>query len=279
MKKTQEEVIKATKKPITKDDIALGLRKLGVKRDTKLEVHSKLSAFGYIVNREYDIIDALIEVTKEGVIIMPAHTSEHSDPAEWENPPVPEDWVPYILSHRRPFDPEIFVPQRVGKVPIAFTRYPGVVRTKHPVESYAVLNMTDDETWGDHSLDQDDEQHPLLKLAKEQGKILFLGTDFQTCSSIHLTEKYAGKVRLVDQPAKIVVKGKLEDVRYRYYEFDDDIDHFEEIAKRYVAEYQGTDYYKQVKIGLATCTLIDAEALYDIAYEFHTDHKKSTSND
>lgn len=279
MKKTQAEVIKRTKKPVTKEDIVLGLKKLGLKSSAKVEVHTALSAFGYIVNKEYDIIDALMEVVHEGVIIMPAHTSEYGDPSDWVNPPVPKDWVPYILKHRRPFDPAIFVPERVGKVPIAFTRYPGVERTMHPVESYAVYNQTDDQTWADHSLHQDDDVHPLLKLAKEQGKILFLGTDFQTCSSIHLTERYAGKVHVVDQTANVIENGKAKEVNYRYYEFDDDIDHFAEIAKRYINEYQGTKEYKQVKIGLATCTLIDAEALYDIAYDFHLEHKKNTSNE
>jgi aminoglycoside 3-N-acetyltransferase len=280
MSKTQETVIKKTKRPITKEDIKIGLKKLGVNQESKLEVHSSLSSFGYIINREYDIIDALLEVVSSGVIIMPAHTSEYGDPTLWENPPVPKEWIPIILNNRRPFDKEIFLPERVGKVPITFFRYPNVVRTNHPIESYAVYNQTGDQTWEDHSLDQDEEKHPLLKLAKEEGKILFLGTDFQTCSSIHLTEKYAGKVRTVEHPFLRMEDGQVKERTYKYYEFDDDeVDNFEEITKRYLDEYQGTPYYKQVKIGLATCTLIDAEALYEVAYEFHKDHKKSTSND
>lgn len=278
MSKSQAEVVEKTKRPITKVDIVKGLKKLGLKADSKIEVHTKLSSFGYIINKEYDIIDALMDIVKDGVIIMPAHTSENSDPTYWENPPVPKEWVEIIKENKRPFDKQLYVPERVGKTPIAFLRYPNVERTNHPIESLAVYNQTSDPTWVYHSLDQDDDIHPLYKLVQEKGKILFLGTDFQTCTSVHLTEKYAETVVKKEDTIKLVEDDKIVKKTYRIYEFDDDIDHFEEIAKRYINEYEGTSSYKQVKIGLATCTLIDAEALYDIAYEFHINHKKITSN-
>lgn len=279
MSKSQAEVVNKTKRPITKEDIVKGLKKLGLTSDSKIEVHTKLSSFGYIINKEYDIIDALMDVIKDGVIIMPAHTSENSDPTYWENPPVPKEWIDLIKKNKRPFDQNIYIPERVGKTPIAFLRYPDVERTNHPIDSLAVYNQTSDPTWVYHSLHQDEDIHPLYKLAQEKGKILFLGTDFQTCTSIHLTEKYAETVTKKQDTLKLIKNGQIVQASYSFYEFDDDdIDHFDEIAKRYIAEYEGTPYYKQVKIGLATCTLIDAESLYDIAYEFHKNHKKITSN-
>jgi len=278
MSKTQEDVIAKTKHPITKTDIVKGLRKLGLKTDGKVEVHTKLSSFGYIINKEYDVIDALLDVVKEGVIIMPAHTSENSDPTFWENPPVPKEWIPIIKNNKRPFDKRIYMPERVGKTPAAFLKYPNVERTNHPIESLAIYNQTNDPTWLDHSLSQDDDVHPLYKLTQEEGKILFLGTDFQTCTSVHLTEKYATTVIKKEDIVALIEDEKTINKTCITYEFDDELDHFDEIAKRYINEYQGTPYYKEVKIGLATCTLIDAEALYDIAYEFHSNYKKITSN-
>ena len=93
---TQKEVVEATKTPLTKETIKARLRELGIKSTSKVEVHTKLSSFGYIVNKEYDIIDALMEIITEGVILVPAHSSEFENPANWSNPPVPASWVPII---------------------------------------------------------------------------------------------------------------------------------------------------------------------------------------
>lgn len=101
---TQLEVIKKTKTPVTKDDIIKGLKKLGVKKTSLIEVHSSLSSFVYIINKEYDICDALIELVTHGVIIMPAHNSEFTNPEFWENPPVPMHWIPIINENRKAFD-------------------------------------------------------------------------------------------------------------------------------------------------------------------------------
>ncbi|MFW5889691.1 MAG: AAC(3) family N-acetyltransferase, partial [Bacillota bacterium] len=102
MSKKQKEIIEKSKTPVTKSDIIDGLKKLGINENSLLEVHSSLSAFGFVVNKEYDIIDALIEVINKGVIIMPAHTSEMSNPRDWENPPVPESW--YEIIEENPVD-------------------------------------------------------------------------------------------------------------------------------------------------------------------------------
>jgi aminoglycoside 3-N-acetyltransferase len=278
MEHSQEKVIQKTKKPISKKEIIKGLKTLGLHKNSKVEVHTSLSSFGYIINKEYDIIDSLLEVIQNGVILMPAHTSEYTDPTFWENPAVPENWVSLIKENRRAFDKDIFIPERIGSTPIAFLRYPGVERTNHPFISLGVYNQTDDPSWIEHSLNEDDDINPLLKLSKEGGKILFLGTDFQTCTSIHVTERFCNTMVKREDTVRLIEDGKIVEKMVRFYDFDDDIDRFDEIAKRYIKEYENTPYYKQVKIGLATCTLIDAEALYDISYDFHINHKKITSN-
>lgn len=279
MSKTQEEVIQNTKNPISKAEIVHGLRTLGLNASSKVEVHTSLSNFGYIINKEYDVIDALIEVVHQGVILMPAHTSEYSDPTYWENPPVPKEWIELIKQMRRPFDKKLFVPERIGKTSIAFLNYPMVERTNHPIVSLAVHNQTKDPSWLNHSINDDEETNPLMKLVSEGGSILFLGTDFHTCTSIHLSERYAEASVQREDKVCILENGNVVEKEYLMYEFEDDnVDRFVEIGKIYVNTYQNTDKYKQIKIGQATCTLIDAKALYDIAYDFHRNHKKITSN-
>ncbi len=269
-------LINETKAPLTKMDFIEAFEKIGIKSDSLLEVHASISAFGYIINKEYDICDALIETVTKGVIIMMAHTSEQSDPAYWSNPAVPKDWIDLINKNRRVFDKDIFIPERIGKVPQLFCRYKNVVRTNHPLTSMSVLNNTNDPTWYDHDVDDKLMISPLKKLADRNGKILFLGTDFYTCTSVHLTEQFSPySIEKTNYYKRLNDQGEAEEVQvFENYIEDDEIDNFKEISKIYLEKYQNTEYYKQVELGLGTITLIDAKKLYKVADQFHRTYRK-----
>ncbi|QWC00341.1 AAC(3) family N-acetyltransferase [Mycoplasmatota bacterium] len=270
-----EKTIHHTQKPITKADILSALKYLGIHSGSKLEVHASLSAFGFIVNKQYDVLDALIETIKDGVIIVPAHTSEMTNPRDWENPPVPKDWIPIIEENRKPFDASLFIPERVGIIAKSFLLYPGVKRTNHPEVSLAVYNKTNDSTWLDHGFDDRDLIHPLYKLKQEKGKILMMGTDFYTCSSIHLTEFMSQYSTIDYYDYHIVIDGKpiKKTITTKY--FDDDDINFKNISAIYIEKYKNTEWYKQTKVGNAMLTLIDADKLYQIAKDFHLNYKKN----
>lgn len=68
---------------VTKDSIKTKLLFLGLSAHSKIEIHTKSSTFGYIVNKEYDTIDVFMAIITNGVIITPAHTGEWSDPETW----------------------------------------------------------------------------------------------------------------------------------------------------------------------------------------------------
>ncbi|MCF7924671.1 MAG: AAC(3) family N-acetyltransferase [Candidatus Izimaplasma sp.] len=274
MSKKQKEIIEKTKTPITKSDIISGLKSLGITKYSRLEVHSSLSAFGFVVNKEYDIIDALLEVVSDGVIIMPAHTSEMTNPRDWENPPVPKDWFEIIEKNRKPFDPQIFMPERVGQVAKTFLSYPKVKRTLHPEVSLSIYNNTGDVSWYNHSFDDRELISPLYKLKEEHGKILMMGTDFFTCSSVHLSEFLSDYSTIDSYNYQIKIDDKIKKVKVITKYFDDDDMNFKAISEEYIRQYKNTDDYKQVKVGLATLTLIDAYKLYEIAKEFHINYSK-----
>ncbi|MFW6319211.1 MAG: AAC(3) family N-acetyltransferase [Bacillota bacterium] len=278
---SQADVVKNTVKPLTKTVIKNMFLDLGINARSKLEIHTKLSAFGYIVNKEYDIIDALIEIITEGVIITPAHTSEWSDPQAWENPPVPKSWITIINTHRKPFDKSVILPERIGRLPMAFLNYKGVKRTNHPTLSLAVYNKTEDTAWLDHDLDDRKLINPLKKLADEDGQILFLGTDFQTCTSIHLTEIYSDASYVEPfKTTRLNNQQDVEEVTVCTVEYADDAeDNFKAIEMLYKDKYIGTKYYKDIKIGNATCTLISAKKLYHLAESYHKSIVYETDQD
>lgn len=268
---SQGDVIKKTKQPLTKALIKKKLLELGIHSHSKIEIHTKLSAFGYIVNKEYDLIDALTEIITDGVIIAPAHTSEWSDPQGWENPPVPKSWVKIINDNRKPFDKSVILPERIGRLPMTFLNYDGVKRTNHPTVSLAVYNKTKDPTWLRHDLDDRNLINPLKKLADEDGDIVFLGTDFKTCTSIHLTEIFSDASYVEPFKTKRLNETRdVEDVTVYVVEYADDAeDNFKAIETLYKDKYLGTPYYKEISIGNAICTLISAKKLYNLAENYH----------
>jgi aminoglycoside 3-N-acetyltransferase len=270
-----ETIIAKTREPLTKNDFFNAYKALNLKPSAFLEVHSSLSSFGYVINKEYDICDSLVEYFTEGVIIMVAHTGEFSNPAEWVNPPVPKEWIETINKNRKPYDRRLFIPERVGKVAQLFCRYPGVKQTNHPTLALSVLNNTDDQDWYNHDLDMRTSVNPLAKLAKSKGKILFLGTDFDSCTSIHLTEPLSPYSNYKEFHCQRLNENlEIEDVVEKTQFMSEEVDNFAIIKQRYIEKYEKTEYLKKVNLGLGTITLIDAEKLYQLAEDFHINYRK-----
>lgn len=269
------DLIDKTESPITKADFINAYEELGIKSDSLLEVHSSVSNLGYIINKEYDICDSLIETIKDGVVIMMAHNGEFSDPSEWVNPPVPKEWHKLINDNRRIFDKDLFIPERVGKVAQLFCRYKGVTKTNHPITAMSVFNKTGDKTWLNHDLDERKMINPLYKLMENDGKILFIGTDFYSCTSIHLTEYLSPYSKIKEFPYKrLDDAGNVEEVSVITKYVDDDFDNFKLISERYIEKYKGTEFMKEKKLGLGKLTLIDSKKLFEIAKDIHLHYRK-----
>jgi aminoglycoside 3-N-acetyltransferase len=100
------DVVAATRYPSTSSTIAIELEKLGVRQGDTLLVHSSLSNLGWVCGGAIGaIIGIMMAVGTQGTIVMPAHTGENSDPAQWKNPPVPEDWYKYVYLEMPAFNP------------------------------------------------------------------------------------------------------------------------------------------------------------------------------
>ena len=73
------------------------------------------------------IVQALLEVLGE------THTSENTDPATWQNPPVPESWWSVIREQSPGFDPVLTPASRwMGILAETIRTWPGAVRSDHP---------------------------------------------------------------------------------------------------------------------------------------------------
>ena len=134
---SESEVIAASEKPVTEQSLAADLRRLGLRAGMTVLVHSSLSSLGWVCGGSTAVIRALLAVVgTDGTLVMPAH-SAGSDPAGWENPPVPRAWWDTIRATTPPFDPAITPTRAIGVIPEQFRTWPGVVRSYHPTGSFA----------------------------------------------------------------------------------------------------------------------------------------------
>ena len=86
----ESDAIAASAQPITEQALRASLRALGLRAGMTVLVHSSLSSLGWVCGGSTAVIRALLAVVgADGTLVMPAH-SAGSDPAGWENPPVPQ---------------------------------------------------------------------------------------------------------------------------------------------------------------------------------------------
>jgi len=136
----EQDIIQRTANPLTKDGLVHDARRLGVSPGDVLLVHSSLSAIGWVVGGARTVIEALIEaVSPDGTLVMPAFSGDLSDPSDWRNPPVPSSWIDRIREAMPAFDPDRTPTRQMGCIAETFRKWPGAMRSIHPVSSMTAL--------------------------------------------------------------------------------------------------------------------------------------------
>src|SRR5262249_38683800 len=89
--------IRGTPAPPPRETVAADLRALGIEPGMTVLVHSSLRSLGWVSGGPVAVVQALMDaLTEEGTLVMPGFCIAHSDPAQWQAPPVPVDWVSVI---------------------------------------------------------------------------------------------------------------------------------------------------------------------------------------
>lgn len=170
-------------------------------------VHTRLSAFGFIPGGEQTVVDVLKSVLYDGDIMMSAQTMDLSDSRYWGAPPVSPELIGTVNAALPAFNPETTPVHGIGRTPEYFRALPGTRRSSHPLYSMSAWGRHAD--WlcglcggeGNHDYDMPFGEHsPLARLYEIDGKVLFLGTGFETCTAtLHEARILAFPIRdLVD---------------------------------------------------------------------------------
>lgn len=270
----EADAIERVDEPVTVSSLAADFRDLGVDAGDTLLVHSSLNALGWVSGGPPAVVDALQEVlTESGTLVMPTHTSQYTDPAVWQAPPVPDDWVDPIRESRPPFRPEVTPARGMGAIPECFRNYPDVVRSTHPQFSFAAWGTDAEAIVSDHGLDfSHGENSPLARVYDRDGDVLLLGVDHETNTSFHLAEYRAEfpKETTVNT-APLLENGRRVDVEIE--DVESSTDDFEELGaafERQVGLTEGT-------VGAATARLAGQRALVDFAVEWFESNRPADS--
>lgn len=251
--------------PVTVNSLAADLRALGIEPGDSLFVHSSLSALGWVAGGPPAVVDALqAVVTDEGTLAMPTFSSQLSDPAVWSSPPVPEDWVETIRAETPPYRPAVTPTRGVGAIPECFRSYPRTHRSAHPITSITAWGADAAEIVADHGLDYRlGDGSPLADLYDRGTRVLMLGTDHATNTSLHLAENRAAlDSEPVTEHAPIRRDG--ERVRVAFENVPEDTDDFPDCGRafeRAVGAVTG-------EVGAATARLLDQRDLVDFAVDW-----------
>ena len=269
---SEADAVDRVEDPVTVDRIAADLRALGVEAGETLLVHSALGEFGWVAGGPQAVVDALQRVlTPEGTVVMPAHSTQYSDPSVWSNPPVPDHWPEQIREGMPPFRPAVTPTRSMGAIPECFRNYPNAERSGHPLYSFTAWGAGQEEIVDDHSFeDALGEESPLAGVYDRAGSVLMLGTDYETCTSLHLAE-YRGEFEKppTETGAPVLRNGERTWVEWEDIEIDSE--DFPEVGAAFETEHP--EAVVSGDVGAATAKLVDQPPLVDFAADWFSEHR------
>lgn len=264
-------VIQRTPQPVTMQSLAQDLRHLGVTAGQIVVVHSSLSQLGWVCGGAVAVIEALLSVLgPAGTLVMPAHTPHNTDPANWENPPVPQDWWKVIRENTPPFDPQKTPSWGMGVIAETFRSYPGVLRSAHPVTSFCALGADAARITGSHSLEHGfGHESPLGQVYALGGYVLLLGVGHSSNSSLHVAEVIADIPRQILQEGTAVLEA--EQRRWVSYQTQDyGSEDFDALGEDFEAAYE----ISVGSVGLGEARLMSQRTLIDWAVGWLERHRR-----
>lgn len=258
--------------PATLPSLVADLVALGVQPGMVLVVHSSLKALGWVNGGPVAVILALEQVLgADGTLVIPTHTADLSEPANWRNPPVPEAWWDTIRETMPAYDPAMTPTFHMGAIPETFRKQGGVLRSNNPGASFATWGKHAQEIIADHALyPLFGERSPLARVYDLAGWVLLLGVGHGNNTSLHLAE---GRARIphgtIHLGSPMIVDGLRQWVAFDDIDWDDA--DFVQLGADFARE---TGLQREAKIARANTLLVPQRALVDYAVQWLERHRR-----
>lgn len=260
------QVVRQTETLATVESLQADFKALGIKKGMVLLVHSSLSATGWICGGAVAVIIALQEVLGEtGTLVMPAHSTDLSDPSQWENPPVPKSWWQTIRETMPAYDPDLTPTRSMGKIAETFRKQRDVLRSAHPQSSFCASGPQASYITNNHALAFGfGENSPLARIYDLHGFVLLLGVGHSSNTSLHLAEYRANypTKRIVQESAPILQTGSR--IWTTFEDIDVDASDFDRLGEDFLRSEAGK-VVQHGKVGNADCQLMPQRAVVDFA--------------
>lgn len=261
---SEADTINKVKRPSTRDSLATDLHRLGVEVGMVLLVHSSLSKLGWVVGGPVTVIQALMDVlTPQGTLVMPTHSTQMTDPTDWENPPIPEEWHETVRNAMPLFDPQRTPTRQMGKIAELFRTWPDVLRSDHPHMSFSAWGRHAEFITVNHQLPYSlGETSPLARVYDLDGYVLLLGVGYDNNTSMHLAEYRAPNAPQDRNGAPWLVDGR------KVWQPFDDIEMRDELFAQIGVEFETTGVVRVGQVGVAECRLMAQRTAVDFTQDW-----------
>ncbi|HEX3051712.1 MAG TPA: AAC(3) family N-acetyltransferase [Aggregatilineaceae bacterium] len=269
---SEHDSIQKSSSPANTDSLAADLTTLGLQAGMTVIVHSSLSRLGWVNGGAVAVILALETVLgPSGTLVMPTHSSDLSDPADWQDPPVPEAWWQIIRDTMPAYEPDLTPTRGMGVIPETFRKCQSVRRSTHPQMSFAAWGANAEFVTAHHALNYGlGEGSPLARLYDLDAWVLLLGVGHGNNTSLHLAEYRA------TWPSKHTVQlgtSMLVDGQPAWVNFPDigiDTSDFETIGEA----FNQSGHVCQGTVGIGSALFFRQRPLVDFAAEWMSTHRK-----
>src|SRR5699024_10701391 len=199
------------------------LKRIGIKEEMTLIVHSSLNSIGWVSGGALTLIQAIQEtITNQATLILRSHSTDLYDPKDWINPKANKNLWEIIRKDMPAFDPQITPTYGLGVVPELFRTLPNVKRSNHPAYSFSAWRKEKDYILIINYLNNGlGEESPIARIFDLNGYVLLLGTDSDLNTSMHSSEHRVGVFPRTTEKSPVIYKNEKHWATYNEIEYDE----------------------------------------------------------
>lgn len=182
---------------VSVDEIADGLRQLGLGRSSDVLVHSSLRSFGYVDGGAEAVCQALVDTCR--TVLMPGWTFDLTaiaPPPGLERPhnayPPADDWATFDASVAKAtaYRDDLPVDRWLGRISDVLQTSFAPLRSSHPLMAWLAVGERAAEVLAAQRHDR-----PLGPIEALGGDVLLLGVGHTSNTTIHVAEQHLGRSR------------------------------------------------------------------------------------